>query len=165
MDKEELKQEALLRLGLLKKQGLDEGLDCISRDFEKSERVYYSETMNKMFRGILYWLDNKPEFMALKDKFEKETGGLVYHAELSHTTIGDMLTFFYVSQHKDEWEMDREDIKHGQTFAYVNNLATPEFSEFGSVPFTCVNGGLMRTDISGRETLHKHKNIDDDLVR
>lgn len=44
-----------------------------------------------------------------------------------------------------EWERDRADLKDGYPFAYVENLSTPDFSEFGSVGIEVCVGRLVRT--------------------
>lgn len=133
--RQQQKAEAINRMKKLHIMG------SVIRDFRDNDVVYYSENLGIM-AGILYWLTNEPDYVQLAQDFEKETGGLIYHAELSHTVFGDLLTFFYVSSEKEEWEYDHEDLDSGIQMVYVNNLADPMCSEFGSVYVTPMNGGV-----------------------
>lgn len=70
---------------------------------------------------------------------------MVYHILHSYTEFGELLAILYVSQYKEEWKIDREDLKEGITFSYVYNIDCPEYSEFGSIGFAVRFGGLVRT--------------------
>lgn len=137
--KEQQKQEALERMHMLKIMG------NVRNAFRQSERVFYSERQNKFFDGILYWLDNKEEYIKIKNDFENEYGALVYHAQLTHTAFGNLLSFLYVSKHEDEWNDDKSMLKHGTTYAYVYNLSNPDMSEIGAIGVAPCNGGITRT--------------------
>lgn len=93
--------------------------------------------------GILYWLD-EDEKKIVRD-FENETNAVVYHIIKTYTTIGCMLSIFYVSDEESEWESDREDIKIGEQLCYVKNLDNEDCSEYGFICFQKNCGGLMRT--------------------
>lgn len=93
--------------------------------------------------GILYWLDDD-EKQFVKD-FEDEYNAVVYHIVKTYTTIGCMLSVFYVSDDESEWESDREDIKIGEQLCYVKNVDNDDCSEFGYICFRKNCGGLMRT--------------------
>ena len=93
--------------------------------------------------GILYWLD-EDEKKFVKD-FEDEHNAVVYHIIKTYTTIGCMLSVFYVSDDEAEWESDREDIKIGEQLCYVKNIDNDDCSEFGYICFQKNCGGLMRT--------------------
>lgn len=93
--------------------------------------------------GILYWLDDD-EKKFVKD-FEDENNAVVYHIIKTYTTIGCMLSVFYVSADEAEWESDREDIKIGEQLCYVKNIDNDDCSEFGYICFQKNCGGLMRT--------------------
>lgn len=136
--KQQQKTEALDRMKTLRIMG------SVCNDFRISDRVYYSERQNAIFDGILYWLDNKPEYIKIKNDFEKEYGALVFHAQLSHTTLGDMLTLLYVSKTKSEWRDDRKLLANGEAYAYVYNLSDPNLSEIGIVGVAPKNGGVTR---------------------
>ena len=93
--------------------------------------------------GILYWLDDD-EKQFVKD-FENEYNAVVYHIIKTYTTIGCMLSVFYVSDDEAEWESDREDMKIGEQLCYVKNIDNDDCSEFGYICFQKNCGGLMRT--------------------
>ena len=137
--REEMKTEALERMKMLRIMG------HVCNEFRTHDIVNYSERQNKIFDGILYWMDNEEKFTKIKNDFEKEYGGLVYHAQLIHTNIGDMLSLLYVSKTKSEWKQDRDLLKHGDTYAYVYNLTDPDLSEIGLIGVAPKNGGITRT--------------------
>lgn len=139
MDKNIQKAEAIRRMKQLKL------LPQVIKDFEEKGTVYYSERQNKIFDGILYYLDNEPMFANLAKSLEEKHGILIYHAQLTHTYMGDMLSFLYVSQYEDEWEYEREDMEQGYHMAYVANIDDPMCSEFGTIGIAPKNGGVSRT--------------------
>lgn len=93
-------------------------------------------------KGILFWLDD--DELEFVKEFEKRCDALVYHLIKSHTTIGTTLTMFYVSRYMDEWDCDRVDIEDDIQVCYVKNLDDDCCSEYGSIAFRRINGGLMR---------------------
>ena len=131
MTKEERFIEAIERMKMLK---LDKS--CIEA-FTKG-KVWESEGY-----GALYEV-NKEEQQII-DKFEKEHEGcLVYHMIHNKFEFGECYSILYVSPDKEEWQRDKEDIKDGYVFAYVENIDTPCFSEFGSIAVKPSTGGLVR---------------------
>lgn len=116
----------------------------VIRDFENGT-LNYSERQNAFFDGILYWIDNVPEFRKAVDDYQKRTGSLVYHAQLSHTTMGDMLSLLYVSRDEAQWARDMADIREGYAYCYVCNMDCPDFSEHGTIGIKPKNGGVTRT--------------------
>ena len=129
---EEKKTEALERMKILNLY------PNIIREFEKENILNMSECI-----GYLYWLtDEQKQYVS---EFETEHDALVYHVIHNYTEFGELLTFFYVSDHEEEWEYDRADLKDGYACAYVKNLDEEAFSEFGSVAFKEQFGGLVRT--------------------
>ena len=129
--KEEQLKECLHRLKL---SGLCQE---VITDFQNGQ-LYKTEQL-----GILYYANDK-EKAVVKD-FEEKNNAMVYHILHSNTEFGELLAILYVGQYKEEWEMDREDLKEGIAFSYVHNLTCPEYSEFGSIGFTPKYGGLVRT--------------------
>lgn len=117
----------------------------VPKDFKISHKVYYSDRQNNFFCAVLYWLDNKEEWVKLVKKFEMQTGNLVYHAQLTRTDIGDMLSLFFVSKYEKEWKFEREDLENKRTYAYVFNLSDLELSEYGLIGFESKMGGVVRT--------------------
>lgn len=137
--KEQQKIEALARMKMLKIMG------NVCNAFRVSNRVFYSERQNQVFDGILYWLDNEDKYIKIKNDFEKETGALVYHAQLTHTSFGDLLALLYVSNRPSEWNEDKNMLKQGEVLAYVHNLIDEHLSEIGLIGVAPRNGGITRT--------------------
>ena len=132
---EEKKTEALKRMKLM---GLMPG---VIDEFKRFGDVNYSEG-----DGYLYWLSNNPEWEKFVKEFEEKHNALVYHAEVSRLEFGDCLSLFYVGEHKEEWARDQEDLKDGYAVCYVWNIDDHTCSEFGTITFKKVNGGVKRTN-------------------
>ena len=49
-----------------------------------------------------------------------------------------------MSDYQDEWEMENEDLKDHYAFVYVVNHDMPDFSEFGSIAWKGIGGGVLR---------------------
>jgi len=128
------KQEAIKRMKMMRL------MPNIIEEFEKDDIVHYSE-----WRGVLYWVSNKPKWVEYIKDFEEQYNCLVYHAEFSSLVFGDCLSLLYVSDYKDEWCMDVAAIKQGYPIAYVWNIDDPICSEFGSISLVPMNGGVKRT--------------------
>ena len=92
--------------------------------------------------GGLYWLNKEEKEMV--QEFEQEYNALVYIIVRSWTNIGQMDNLFYVSDYKEEWEMDRDDIEENLACVYVKNHDMPECSEFGTIAYKGVGGGILR---------------------
>jgi len=137
--KEKQKQEALKRMKMLHL------MPNVIKDFEKNNRVYYSERQNSVFNAVLYWLDNNQDFVAKIKEFEKKHKALIYHAQLTHLVYGDNLALFYVSKNEEEWSQDRQDIKESRVFSKVLNLQNDYDSDFGYIGFRPSMGGVLRT--------------------
>ena len=141
ISKEEVKKECLRRMKKLKLH--DEGdFTCVG-DFRKNEVAWKSE-----FQGILYWLD-EDEKKAV-EKFESEhLGYKVYHCIKTHTEFGELLSMLFVNgKDKECFNEDKEmfdyDVEDNIVFAYVENMTDEWCSEFGSIVFASVNGGIKR---------------------
>ena len=112
------------------------------RQFEKEDLVSISEPPF----GAYFWAEGE-ELERIKE-FEKKNNALVYTAIHSYyRELGKMTSYLFVSDYKDEeWEMDREDLKQGQSLVYVYNHDEPIFSEFGSISIKLgAAAGLLRT--------------------
>lgn len=92
--------------------------------------------------GGLYELDD--EMKEIAKRFEQETNSLVYLVLRNSTEDGVMDSFLYVSDHEEEWEYDRADLKDGYVYAYVYNHDVPYFSEIGSIGIVSRGGGVLR---------------------
>lgn len=131
MNKEERFIEAIERMKLLK---LDNS--CIEA-FIKG-KVWESESY-----GALYEVNQKEQ--ELIDNFEKNHPNcLVYHMIHNVFEFGECYSMLYVSSDKEEWEQDKQDIKDGYTFAWVENVDLDWCSEFGSIAIKPSFGGLIR---------------------
>lgn len=130
ISREEKKAEALKRM---KSWGI---FDQTIKQFEKEDLVSISEPPV----GAFFWVEGE-ELEEMK-RFEAENNALVYCIVRSYTSIGIMDAYLYVSDYKEEWEIDHEDQKEWQQLAYVINHQMPDCSEFGSI-------GLKRTIAAG----------------
>lgn len=132
ISRETKKEEAIYRMKLM-----DIIPDAI-KQFKEDDTVMVSENPF----GFLYWLNDEQK--KLVSEFESEYNGLVYLANLCNTEFGQLLSLFYVSDHKGEWGMDNTDIADGYAMVYCINLDDPYSSEFGSIAFKSINGGIKR---------------------
>ncbi len=132
--KEQMKQEALARMKLL------DLYPYTVRRFDEEGLIYCSWGVSG---GALFLLTD--EIREVVEKFENQTGYLVYYVIENHTSIGHMLTLLYVSTEMDEWPAHKQDLQDGCPLAYVENLTYPDCSEFGSVGVKPFNGGVVRT--------------------
>lgn len=130
--KEEMKKEALERIKIL---GL---LENVYNEFEQND------ILNVSYYGALYYPTEKQKQRI--EEFEKESGNLVYHVIDNMTSIGELLTFLYVSKHKQEWNFDKQELLNGTPIAYVANVSDEICSEYGSIGIKPWMGGLLRTD-------------------
>lgn len=141
MDRNKQKEEAIIRLNMLKTRGL---LNNVVDEFEKSDLLYYSEDFPGPFKGILYWVKNNEDYVKAVKDFESEYNCLVYHCILDQFEFGTVLSMLYVSDTEDEWEAEREDLTESIPIAYCYNFDEPYFSEFGSIHIAMANGGITR---------------------
>ena len=131
MNKEERFIEAIERMKMLK---LDNS--CIEA-FAKG-KVWESEGF-----GALYEVNQKEQ--DLINNFEKNHPNcLVYHMIHNVFEFGECYSMLYVSGDKEEWEQDKQYIKDGYTFAWVENVDNDWCSEFGSIAVKPSFGGLVR---------------------
>lgn len=94
-------------------------------------------------RGALYWAnEEEKEIIA---KFEAKHNALVYHAVYTPTEFGRCFSMLFVGQYKDEWELDRKDIRNRTPIAMVINLDDEWCSDMGSIRVIPIFGGLIRT--------------------
>ncbi len=94
--------------------------------------------------GILFWLDDHEK--ELVEKFEKESGYMVYHViKTVYRELGTMYSLLYVSDQEDDWPYDMEDLKINEPVVYVVNDADDSCSEYGTIQIQQINGGLRRT--------------------
>ena len=123
---EKMKEEAISRMKMLKLH------PNIIKEFS-NEGI-----LNLSLNAALYYLND--EQLARVQEFEQQYHALVYHVIQN----GQMLSFLYVSQHTEEWEYDRSDLKEGYPFVYVANLTDEICSEFGHIEIRPCVGGVIR---------------------
>lgn len=128
--KEMMQEEAVKRLKLLRLH------PNVISDFQQG-KLNCSETF-----GALFWLDEEKKKIVAE--LEARCGGVVYHLIRSNTAFGVMVSCLYVSKYEEEWQQERENLRDGVVFAYVENLDYPDLSEFGSILVKPVAGGLVR---------------------
>lgn len=134
VSREEKMEEAVARMKLL---GI---FPETIRQFQEDGMVSISEPP----MGAFYWMEG--EDLDRVRAFEEEWNALVYVAVRSYTPFGKMDCFLYVSDHRDEWPMDRDDITQGQAVAYCFNHGMPDCSEIGSIGIaSTAAAGLERT--------------------
>ena len=126
------KQEAIERMKMLKiySQAI--------KEFEKDNVINVSE-----HGGILFWLDDEQQEMV--KRFEEKYNAVVYHIIHNYTEFDELYSLLYVSQHEEEWDYDKDDIKHNIALCYVVNKDEESFSEFGSIGIKSQFGGVIRT--------------------
>ena len=132
----------------------------VSREIKKEEAIKRMKAMNiysdaiKQFKnadivmvsepplGGLFWLNDEEKEMV--SKFEQENNALVYLVVRSFTNLGTMDNIFYVSDYQDEWFMDNADLNENYACVYVINHDMPDCSEFGTIAWKSVGGGVLR---------------------
>lgn len=129
--RDEMKKEAVKRMKALGIYG------PAIKQFEKSNIVMVSEP-----NGGLYWADDDEREMI--KQFEEKYGGLVYIVVRQYFEFGRCDSLLYVSKHKEEWDMDNEDINDRIPMSYTVNHDWPDGSEFGSIAVSPLVGGLVR---------------------
>ena len=116
---------------------------------EAIEKYKNGEVLTSEYFGILY--DVNTETKKLIKEFEEKNEAMVYHVIKGTYDFGNgekmiMDSLLYISDEKEEWKYDRNDMKHGYIMSYVYNETYPDLSEFGTVGVVPINGGLSRND-------------------
>jgi len=94
--------------------------------------------------GACFWIEGE-QLQRVRD-FENEHNALVYFVIHSYTNLGELESYLYVSDYKEEWQYDREDLKEHQQLVYVYNADAPWCSELGSIGIELTPAaGLRRT--------------------
>ncbi len=133
----EKKQEAISRMKYL--QLMPEAI----------EQFKHGAVLTSEYCGILW--ETNSRIKKEIEIFEKNYNVLVYHVIKGTYCMDDnekmvMDSFLYVSDHEEEWQYDREDMKTGCMMAYVYNETIPDYSEIGTIGIYPINGGLSRND-------------------
>ena len=119
----------------------------VLKEWRESNTLYYSERARwgNTPVGILYWISNKEKLVEAVRDFQNKYDAVVYHCTHEYFEFGEVLDMFYVSKNKEDWEQDREDLKSGYAFVNACNLDDASMSDFGTIGFKAVGGGLVRT--------------------
>lgn len=134
VSREDKKVEALSRMKKFGYWGL------AREAFRRRNAVFVSEAPI----GAVY--DMEPELKERVEEFEREHDALVYMVVRAFTAFGRMDSLLYVSDCREEWGMDNEDIGCGIAMSYTINWDAPDCSEFGSIGVRLGAGaGLLRT--------------------
>lgn len=87
----------------------------------------------------------KPGLSDRINAFEDKHNALVYFVIFTPTFLGDMESYLFVSDFREEWDMDNEDLRDGYVMTWTENLTYPQCSEFGSISIQKTKfGGLRR---------------------
>lgn len=114
----------------------------VAKAFKEDGTLYYSERMGGM--GVLYWVDNKPEYVQAVKDFEEKTGGKVYHCVLTHTEFGELFDLMYIPKKESQKEGDFEALRdRGEAFIAVPDDQLGGY-EMGYAGYTGAGGGLVR---------------------
>lgn len=143
--REKQKIEALKRLETLT-ETLDLNPNIIK--YFKEEKLYYSYLTACGMMGSIDTINYIPEYAEIAKQFEKEYGGLVYHA--IEDSFG-MLCLLYVSEYEDEWSGERPEGKYLYVNTYVfdrEKLANGEYEvayeEMGTIVCDSLDGAIVR---------------------
>lgn len=138
MELKNIKQEAIKRMKMLRL------MPCVIKEFEDEGILNYSEMVNRFFDGMLFHAYENKYIAQAIDEFNEKNIGLPYHAQLTHTRYGDLLAILFVPYNNKYWTRDINDLKEGCAYCYVANLDEPLFSDFGTIEFASINGGITR---------------------
>ena len=145
MELEELrklqKQEALERLNIL--QQIFKLHPNVLKEYKQDETIYYSERVNIIYNGILYWLSNEQKYVDAVKEIEGKYNIYVYHCILTHTEFGDWLDLLFVSDTPDNWASEKSKLMIGFPESYTYDFSR-FCSEFGDIKIKGINGGLTR---------------------
>ena len=128
-DAESRKKEALLRLEILERKGVDPDIRSIFA--ENGLPGYAADDCGGFYP---FSEDIYPEIRNAVEQLER--GGMtVYFIHVSLTVnFGCMASLFFVSDNPEEWPSDRRDLLSERPIAAVANL-TEDFTEIGEISF------------------------------
>ena len=133
ISREEKKIEAINRMKMMKI------IPDAIKQFKNSDKIMVSEPPI----GGLYYIE--PELQEFVNNFEKENDALVFLVVRAFTNFGKMDSLLFVSDYKEEWEMDRDDIRDNICMSYTINYDMPDCSEFGSIGYKKMpSGSILR---------------------
>ena len=145
------REEAIKRLEILKTKGLKylPAIKC----FKDGKDIGLFENQGGFMKSVYYQVklntgdgDFYDDLYLKIQEFEREYNSIVYLVLVSHTSFGTLCDFFYVSDHKEEWENDKKDLKEGYSYVYSYNMDDDFCSEIGEIAFKAdpLCGGIYR---------------------
>ena len=132
INKKLIKKEAIQRMKILMLH------QNVIDDFINENKLNKSETP----LGSLYWLDEK-EIEMVKD-FETRHNAVVYHIIHTFSNLGETYELLFITKEKEEWEVEKVDLKNGFALAQVIVVNYSPNSEMGYIGIESRNGGLVR---------------------
>lgn len=134
ISREEKKKEALARL-----EALTDKFDLNPHIFDYFEegRLYYSYRTAGGLMGSIDTIQYDERYAKLAQKFEKQRDWLVYHAIES----GKTLALLYVSDHEEDWEMER---LYGSMICALVHDFEEDYDEIGDIRLSSLQGALVR---------------------
>lgn len=143
---ENIKNEILKRYDILFEQNLIREVEGWVRD----GKILISEEMDLfgkgILSGILFTLDEKPEYAPYVEQIESENDVKVFMGIVTHTMSGTLFSLLFVADTESEWEAERNFMKKAYIhYAYVFNFEE-EICELGSIQYEMKGGGLVRPE-------------------
>ena len=132
--KEEKKQEALRRLHTL----------SVKFDLGPNLEKYFSQ--DRLYYSYGYSMDTihyDESYAESAKAFERAFQCLVYHAVEVETQFGKILSFLYVSDHREEWPIEELTGNRIMSYSYIIENGWDE-GEFGDIRLDSPMGYLMR---------------------
>lgn len=118
-------------------------------EYFKDGKKYYSYLTGGGFLGSVDTIQYDEDYEKAVKWFEKKYSNLlVYHVIETIISNKKLLSFLYIGNKKESWEMERLQSDNG-IMSYVFNLNSPKLSEFGYITIDKFgnSGALVRTDI------------------
>lgn len=92
--------------------------------------------------GALYYLNEKEQLMV--KNYESTRKVLVYHIIHSFSNLGETYDLLYITQYKEDWNAEKEDLKNGYALSRTEVIDFPPNSESGIIGIESRNGGIVR---------------------
>lgn len=108
------------------------------KQFKDEDQIMVSEPPF----GGLYWIED--ELQSRIKEFEEKNNALVYLVVRAFTSFGKMDSLLFVSDYKEDWELENDNINDGIVFSYTINYDMPGCSEMGSIGYRSIGGGIVR---------------------
>lgn len=143
VSKEEIKQEVLERMKILNLE------EKVIRRFKEENTLCKSmeiHTSKEIVIRTRYIRDNEKEII---NQFENETNLFVYHIIKSFNNVETIFDLLYISQNKEEWEKEKEELKNGSTKSNTIKVIDNKIisSEIKTIGIKSILGGVVKTSL------------------